>query len=110
MKDTAYSDLIKLYRERVPEAERLRPLTDDDVARAAGGVGGANEATCPVCGKPMPKTGQECGDGFWYCQSCDVRQLLSDAETIQMIRYMESINYPDITYPVWWSLVNKPGR
>ena len=46
----AFNEAVKKYRE---EARRLRALSDSEVEKVAGGVGGADEATCPKCGKPM---------------------------------------------------------
>ena len=30
-------------------------INDDKLKNVVGGVGGIDEATCPVCGKPMKK-------------------------------------------------------
>jgi hypothetical protein len=107
MNSNAYSDLVRKYRETVPEAERTRLLSDADMEAVSGGVGGANEATCPICGKPMKATGQEFGDGFWICETCGVNQLVSDAEFIEIVKYMEQLGYPGIEYPVWWNQIKK---
>ena len=100
-----FSEAVKRCRAEAAEARKPHALSDLDMVKVAGGVGGENEATCPKCGKPMRATGQEFGDGFWVCDRCKVNQICSDAEFIEIVRYMESINYPGIEYPVWWDMV-----
>ena len=80
-------------------------LNDDDPDKVSGGVGGANEATCPECGKAMKATGSEYGDSMWYCSKCKIHQICSDAVNIQMIKAMEAANQSGIVYPVWWNQV-----
>ena len=70
--------MIKKYKETVG-AEKAA-LTDQDLEKVAGGVGGANEATCPICGIPMRKTDSGFGDPFWVCDKCGTNQIVSDAE------------------------------
>ncbi len=101
MKNNPYSDMIKKYREAAG-AEKTA-LSDRDLEKVAGGVGGANEATCPICGKPM-RVDKSFGDPIWYCDKCDVNQIVSDAEFIEIVRYMEQLGYP-VDYPVWWKLI-----
>ena len=100
----AFNEAVKKYRE---EAHRLRALSDSEVEKVAGGVGGADEATCPRCGKPMKKIVFGGGDPMWKCSKCGVNQLLPDAEFIEMVKYMEQIGYPGIEYPIWWNQVKK---
>ena len=45
---------------------RNMALNDEEMANAAGGIGGANEATCPKCGKPMKWKDNPYGDGMWH--------------------------------------------
>lgn len=102
-----FDGAILRYRAEALAARRPGALSDRELEKVAGGVGGADEATCPKCGKPMRMTGKDFGDGFWSCGECGATQLLSDAETIEIIRYMEMIGYPEIEYPIWWSQVKK---
>ncbi len=102
MNGNKYMEMIKKYREEAKNIE----LSDQDMGKAIGGVGGANEATCPVCGKPM-KAGVIPGIGNgWTCEACGISTDASDAETIQIIKYMEQMGIPDIGYPIWWNQVN----
>ncbi len=96
MKDNAYTELVRRYREEKGAAA----LSDADMEKVSGGVGGADEATCPSCGKPM-KVNNSFGDSIWYCEKCDMYQLVSDAEFIEMVKFMEQLGYP-VEYPVWW--------
>lgn len=102
MKNNPYSEMIKKYKETVG-AEKAA-LTDQNLEKVAGGVGGANEATCPICGIPMRKTDSGFGDPFWVCDKCGTNQIVSDAEFIEIVRYMEQLGYP-VDYPVWWKLI-----
>lgn len=102
-----HEEALARYKEEVLKARRAAPLSDEQVESVAGGVGGDNEATCPVCGTPMQLSGQTYGSGVWVCGKCGAGQLFTDAETIEMIRYMEAIGYPGIEYPVWWNQVKK---
>jgi ribosomal protein S27AE len=69
-----------------------------------GGVGGANEATCPNCGKSMPAQ----GDGTWFCSACNVTQFLSDAEYIEILKAAEAAGQTaGLVYPVWWNKIRK---
>ena len=47
MENSKFTDLLKQYKARM--AEGITPLSDEDVAQGSGGVGGADEATCPYC-------------------------------------------------------------
>ena len=83
-------------------------LNDEMLKNVNGGVGGANEATCPVCGKPMKPVNNEFGDDFWKCDKCNQTQYVSDAEYILMIKAAEAAGQTqNLVYPVWWELVNK---
>ncbi|MCR4656707.1 MAG: hypothetical protein K5770_10825 [Lachnospiraceae bacterium] len=102
MKESEFNEIKRKFREQAKNAE----LADADMAKAIGGVGGPDEATCPVCGKPM-KGGVIPGIGNgWTCEACGISTDMSDAETIQLIRYMEQTGVQDIGYPVWWPQVN----
>ena len=104
MEDNKYTLFIRKYRD---EYSKNVAMSDDDMANATGGVGGANEATCPECGKPMKKKDNPYGDSLWECPSCHVNQLLSDAEYIEMVRAMEAAGMANqIVYPVWWKQIN----
>ena len=105
MESSKYADLLKQYKAKMDEG--ITPLMDEDVAQVSGGVGGANEATCPYCagGVAMNKINNPYGDSFWTCPKCGMDQYFSDAETIEIIRAMEAVHYPGIEYPSWWSLV-----
>ncbi len=101
MNDNKYTEMISKYREAAKNVE----LSDADMNKATGGVGGANEATCPYCGKPMtPGNYPGIGKG-WKCGPCGLTTDCSDAETIQIIRYMEQAGISDIGYPIWWNKI-----
>ena len=102
MKNSPYSEMVKKYREQAVGAE-MAALSDRDLERVAGGVGGADEATCPVCGKAM-RVDKSFGDPVWFCDKCDVTQIASDAEFIEIVKYMEKLGYP-VDYPVWWNQI-----
>ena len=110
MADNKYQAFIDEHRG---ELEKLRKaknaaLSDDEMASATGGVGGAHEATCPQCGQPMEYVDHEFGDNFWTCSSCNMIQYFSDAEYIEVVREIEKAGGSNqIVYPVWWSQVNK---
>jgi ribosomal protein L37AE/L43A len=81
-------------------------INDEDMKKAAGGLGGTNEATCPKCGKPMKWQDNPYGDGIWHCDACNENQMLSDAETIEMIKAAEASGQTQgLVYPVWWDKV-----
>ena len=105
MENSKYTDLLKLYKTKMEEG--MTRLTDEDVAQVSGGVGGADEATCPYCSGniAMNKINNPYGDPFWTCPKCGMDQYFSDAETIEIIRAMEAMNYPGIQYPSWWSSI-----
>lgn len=99
MKDNVYTELVKKFREE----RGATALSDADMEKVSGGVGGANEATCPSCGKTM-RANSGFGDTIWYCEKCDMYQIVSDAEFIEMVKIMEQLGYP-VQYPVWWDKV-----
>ena len=102
-----FNEAVRKYRAEAAAAGKMRALSDSEVEKVAGGVGGADEATCPKCGKPMKKIAFGGGDPMWECGACGVNQLLPDAEFIEMVKYMEQIGYPGIEYPIWWNQVKK---
>ena len=102
MEDNKYTDILKKYRDQVKVNTELN---DADLKDATGGVGGANEATCPYCGKPMTPGNYDIGKG-WKCNTCKLTTDCSDAEYIQIIRYMEQAGITDIAYPIWWKQIN----
>ena len=100
MKDNKYTEIIGKYRAEAKNTE----LPDSDMTNAKGGVGGANEATCPYCGKSMKAGTYDIGKG-WKCNDCGLTTDCSDAEYIQIIRYMEQAGISDISYPIWWNKI-----
>lgn len=81
-------------------------LSDSMLEKMNGGVGGPNEATCPVCGKPMRKENNPYGTDSWKCDKCNQTQFLSDQETIQMLQMAEATGQTQgLVYPVWWDKV-----
>lgn len=44
--ESKYKDLINTYKDKAKEAIKTGRLSDEDLERVNGGVGGANEATC----------------------------------------------------------------
>ncbi len=107
MKQNQYSEMLNRYRAEALEARKNTALADEELKQASGGVGGANEATCHICGKPMTVFHNPYGDDAWTCETCGVTQICSDAETIEIIRYMEQLHIEGLQYPVWWNQVNK---
>jgi len=113
MEENKYTQFISKYRN---EAEKLKraanaALSDEEMANAVGGLGGDNEATCPVCGKPMTVVNNPYGDNYWTCSKCNVNQICSDAEYIEMIKLLEQAGATEgIVYPVWWKELNKAGK
>ena len=104
MSDNKYTAFLEKYRDKMTAN---KPLSDLEMKDAKGGVGGANEATCPQCGKPMTTNSNPYGDDSWYCSACQISQICSDAETIEIIRAMEQAGYSsEIVYPVWWKQIN----
>ena len=100
-----YIDMIGKFRKEA--AEKVGILSEADLDKVIGGVGGANEATCPTCGKAMTAgTYPTIGKG-WKCPICGLATDASDAETIQIIRYMEQMGISGIAYPVWWNQIKK---
>ena len=106
MSNNPYSELVKKYREEMSNPEKAAALSDRELEKVAGGVGGADEATCPKCGKPMTVNHNPYGDDTWYCKDCDLTQLLSDAEFIEMVDVMKMLGYP-VELPVWWEKIKR---
>lgn len=102
MEDNKYTKFISKYRNELKNTA----LSDEEMMKATGGVGGANEATCPKCGKPMPRVDNPYGDGYWHCGACNINQICSDAEYIELVRILEQQGVSGIEYPVWWPQVN----
>ena len=85
-------------------------INDDKLQNVVGGVGGIDEATCPVCGKPMKKSNNPYGTDGWVCPDpkCNQTQFLSDAEYIQFLKAAEATGQTQgLVYPVWWNQVNQ---
>lgn len=109
MEENKYTQFISKFRN---EAEKIRSantaISDDDMGQAVGGLGGKNEATCPVCGKPMTPVDNPYGDNYWTCSKCKVDQICSDAEYIEMLRLLEQAGATEgLVYPVWWNKIKK---
>ena len=103
--ESKYKNLISTYGDKAKEAMKAGKLSDADLENVIGGVGGANEATCEICGKPM-KVGTYPGIGKgWQCAACGITTDASDADVITIIRYMEQSGMP-VNYPVWWNQIN----
>ncbi len=103
MKDNKYTQFIKEFKGN-HGTKRL--LNESDLESVSGGVGGNNEATCPQCGATMRRVENNYGDPFWKCDSCDIMQIVSDAEYIQMIKEAEKYGQTQgLVYPVWWNQV-----
>ena len=102
--ESKYTKMISKYRDKAREAAKSGKLGDDELTNVVGGVGGANEATCEICGKPMtPGTYPGIGKG-WQCAACGITTDASDADVIEIIRYMEKNGLP-VSYPVWWNKI-----
>ena len=82
-------------------------LSDDTLDKITGGVGGANEATCPYCGKPMKAGTYPDVCKGWKCFDCGLATYASDKDCIEIIRYMEQLGISGIEYPVWWGKIKK---
>ena len=83
-------------------------LKDEMLEKVTGGVGGENEATCPVCGKPMKFTQNPYGSDSWKC-TCGETQFMSDAEYIMFLEAAEAAGQTQgLVYPVWWNQVPHP--
>ena len=82
-------------------------LKDEMLKKVTGGVGGANEATCPVCGTPMKLKANPYGTDSWECETCHETQFLSDAEYIQMLNAAKATGQTQgLVEPVWLDQVN----
>jgi rubredoxin len=100
MEENKYTQFISKYRNA------NTAVSDEDMAKAIGGLGGKNEATCPVCGKPMTLVNNPYGDNYWTCPTCKVDQFFSDAEYIEVVKMLEAAGQTQgIVYPVWWDKV-----
>ena len=99
------TEMIKKYRKEYNEHKNAE-LSDTDMSKAIGGVGGKNEATCPYCGKPMVAGNYADFGNGWNCADCGLTTDASDAELIEIIRYMEQAGITDIAYPIWWNKIN----
>lgn len=85
-------------------------LKDDILEDVVGGLGGIDEATCPVCGKAMKKSNNPYGTDGWVCPdpNCNQTQFLSDAEYIQFLKAAEATGQTQgLVYPVWWKQINQ---
>ena len=103
--ESKYKDLISTYRDKAKDALKTGKISDEALESVIGGVGGANEATCEHCGKPMkPGTYPGIGKG-WQCATCGIATDASDADIIAIIRFMEQSGMP-VNYPVWWNQIN----
>jgi hypothetical protein len=103
--ESKYTSLVSEYKDKAWDTIKSGKLSDDDLVKVIGGVGGANEATCEVCGKPMKAgTYPEIGTG-WQCAACGITTNASDADVIAVIRFMEQSGMP-VNYPVWWNQIN----
>ena len=105
LKENKYTLFLKQYSEKMNLSGRLN---DDDLEKVTGGVGGANEATCPQCGKPMSKQNEAGGpqSDAWFCSDCNIHQFMSDADYIEILKAAESTGQTQgLVYPVWWDKV-----
>lgn len=110
MEDNKFTEFIKKHRGEVEKIKaKNTAISDEEMAKVTGGVGGADEATCPYCGKPMEvaNPGGEYGDKSWNCPTCNIYQIMSDAEYIEMVKLLEQAGYTGIEYPVWWNQIPK---
>lgn len=106
MEQNIYTEFLSRYKDNVKAQNTA--LSDDEMTKAQGGLGGANEATCPKCGKPMKAENNPYGDGWWHCDACDVDQICSDAEYIEILKAAEAAGQTQgLVYPVWWDKVKK---
>lgn len=86
--------------------ENRNKLPDEMLENVNGGLGGADEATCPKCGLPMDKVNNPYGTNMWKCAACDETQLLSDAEYILMLKAAEASGQTQgLIYPIWWDKI-----
>lgn len=106
MNNSDFTEVLSKFKKEHAGAEKLSALSDREMAKVAGGLGGENEATCSVCGKPMRVSKVENGETFWRCDACKIEHNVSDAEYIALIDMMESFNCP-VEYPIWWPEVKK---
>ena len=58
-----------------------------------------------AAGIAMSRISNPYGDDYWTCPNCSMDQYFSDAETVEINRAMEAMNYPGIQYPIWWSVI-----
>ncbi len=103
-----YEDLLKKFQDDIINKRKNTELSDEEMANATGGVGGANESTCPKCSTAMSRLGAEYGSCLWTCPKCGEESLTTDAETIEIIKAMEQAGYgSQIKYPKWWEQIKK---
>ena len=107
MQENVYTNFFNEHKDLV-EKVKNKAIDDSDMAKVSGGVGGANEATCPKCGQPMEVVNNPYGDNYWHCVACDIDQWLPDADYIEIIKASEAAGQTQgLVYPVWWDKVSK---
>ena len=100
MTENKYTKALKELKEKV---DLNAALSDAEMANASGGVGGADEATCPECGQPMRLVDNAYGDNYWHCDACNIDQYLSDKDTIEILKAAEAAGQMQgIVIPVWY--------
>ena len=111
MEDNKFTEFIKKHRGEVEKIKaKNTAISDEEMAKVTGGVGGANEATCPQCGTTMNvvNANGEYGDRTWVCPSCNTYQCMSDAEYIELLKLLEAAGSTQgMVYPVWWNQIPK---
>lgn len=101
MEQNIYTEFLNSCRNNAKISNTA--LGDDEMKKAQGGFGGANETTCPKCGKPMKKVNNPYGDDSWHCDDCDIDQICTDAEYIEILKAAEAAGQTQgLVYPVWW--------
>jgi len=108
MEQNIYTEFISRFKDSAKVKNTA--LSDDEMTKAQGGLGGANEATCPKCGKPMSRPQDVDPNGphsdVWHCDACNVDQICSDAEYIEILKAAEAAGQTQgLVYPVWWDKV-----
>lgn len=88
--------------------EGKNKLSDSLLEKVNGGLGGADEATCPKCGDPMRKVNSSFGSPSWVCDKCKETQFMSDLEYIQVLKAAEAAGQTQgLVYPIWWDKVKQ---
>ena len=83
-------------------------IKDDILEKVTGGVGGENEATCPVCGKTMKLQHNDFGSDYWKCV-CGENQYMSDADYIRFLEAAVATGQTQgLVFPVWWNQIPHP--